>query len=92
MADLSRVIDSSNDEASIRNPQGCQKVAGGRSEAKTSGSELLGSHPEGVRDIVLAGPSVLHPLRVLEILWLAFRWSPTTGYYLAALRAAAGPD
>ena len=33
-----------------RNPSGCKKVAGGRSEAKTTGTGWLRSHPGGVPD------------------------------------------
>jgi hypothetical protein len=47
------------------NPEGCQKVAGGRSEAKTSGRWLIDSHPEGVPARALAEPERLAPFRVL---------------------------
>ena len=44
------------DDRDLDNPEGCQKVAGGRSEAKTSGSELIDSHPEGVPAGLLTEP------------------------------------
>ena len=35
------------------NPKGCERVAGGRSEAKTSGSGMIGLHPERVSAFAL---------------------------------------
>ena len=37
----------------ICNPEGCERVAGGRSEAKTSGSGLIDLHPEEVPGFAL---------------------------------------
>ena len=45
------------------NPEGCQKVAGGRSEATTSGNGLMGSHPEGVQDVTGLAKEELAPLQ-----------------------------
>ena len=32
------------------NPKGCERVAGGRSEAKTTGRQATSPHPDGVPD------------------------------------------
>jgi hypothetical protein len=50
------------------NPEGCQKVAGGRSAAQTSGNGLMSSHPEGVPALVLARGNISHPFGVLTII------------------------
>src|SRR4029453_7263161 len=47
----------------ICNAEGCKKEAGGGSEAKPSGSGLIGSHPERVPE----ERNILHPFRVLRI-------------------------
>jgi len=56
------------------NAEGCEKVAGGRSEAETTGHVDDRSHAEGV-------PEVLHVFSV-RVQLNAYRWSATTGYYL----------
>jgi hypothetical protein len=72
------------------NPQGCAKVAGGRSEAKTSGSERsIIRTPEG--DRAKASSLFAHPFGVHFTIHMCsggLRFAPTTGYYLAAPRAA----
>ena len=68
------------------NPKGCERVAGGRSEAKTSGSGMIGLHPERVPAFALE--QHLAPFQGAEDqLDPGLRWSASTGYYLAALRA-----
>jgi hypothetical protein len=80
---LSRVtVFKKRDNQTLGNPQGCQPVAGRRSEAKPSGKTLdCHSHPGGV-------PDILHLFEVPNSFGIVIRWSATTGYYLAALRAA----
>ena len=71
-------------------PQRCAKVAGGRSEAKTSGVERLIVHtPEGCQSkgfFLFAHPFGVH--RLDHMCSGGLRFAPTTGYCLAALKAA----
>ena len=63
------------------NPKGCAKVAGGRSEAETSGIERFSHAPR-------RGARSRAPLRgCSKYLSIVSRWSATTGYLLRALRA-----
>jgi len=77
------------------NLEGCEKVAGGRSEAKTTGSGRKCPHPDGVpddkgmQDIFF---EILTPFGVQlisELFWWFSLLASTTGYYLPALRADA---
>jgi hypothetical protein len=74
-------------------PEGCEKVAGGRSEAKTTG-ETGTNHrtltecqiEKGQREILLEF-SHHFVVQVSLICSGGFRFASTTGYYLPALRA-----
>jgi hypothetical protein len=52
--------------------EGCEKVTGGRSEAKTSGRPLSGSHPDGVPDSRVLKPKTLalfqHPTQAARVI------------------------
>jgi hypothetical protein len=62
--DFPFVIGGFNLEVQRRNPEGCEKVAGGRSEAKTTGwGQARRSHPDGVPDEKRIQDSLLAPLR-----------------------------
>jgi len=73
------------------NPEGCKKVAGGRSEAKTTGWGTHGRpHPDGVPEE--KGLEILAPLRGATFFSTCsggFHFASTTGYWLATLRVAA---
>jgi hypothetical protein len=59
MAHLSRVIlpcPIENEAGLFATREGCQRVAGGRSEAKTSKHGLIGSHPERGASPLLTEP------------------------------------
>src|SRR5688572_31174222 len=69
----------------VRNPQGCQKVAGGRSEAKTTGLGGMYRHPEGVPE----RKEFLHPFGMPSLFFVhtgGLRFASTTGYFLSVRR------
>ena len=79
-------------DALVCNPKGCQKVAGGRSAAETTGTRRLANrNPKGCQK-----SRVLHPFRVQissnETGPVGLLCAPTTGYFLSALRAEVSQD
>ncbi len=73
------------------NPKGCEKVAGGRSEAKTTGEAGMTAPRRGARRLGYARDffAILAPLWCNSFLTGSggFRFASTTAYYLPALRA-----
>ncbi|MCB1128368.1 MAG: hypothetical protein KDM81_17875, partial [Verrucomicrobiae bacterium] len=46
-----------------RNPEGCQRLAGGRSAAETPGQRVKGDDPGGVATRPIPGPNGLAPFQ-----------------------------
>jgi len=72
-------------------PKGCERVAGGRSAAQTTGTgRKIISTLKGCQSGF--GPRFCHPFRVRGLVLFYFtgglRYASTTGYLLAALQAA----